>query len=193
MYAGGPFRSLNSVHESVLPEWAGLSPAANFGAESNTKPSLFYTQSASWGRDCTSKCSGREAAQRSVPKADPAPQNRGSRLASSYVSILIHLRLLSASGLTHNSGLPRPKGLPKTGGRLLGTPNKKTELVAKKLAKLGCDPIKGLVRPEEAALILPNTPEIIRKHYLRLEQVGAKVDAMARLEQAWDACAATVQ
>lgn len=49
------------------------------------------------------------------------------------------------------------------------------------------------VRPEEAALILRNTPEVIRKHYLRLEQVGAKVDAMARLEQAWDDCAATVQ
>ena len=37
-----------------------------------------------------------------------------------------------------------PKGLPKTGGRLFGTSNKKTELVAKKLAKLGCDPIDCL-------------------------------------------------
>lgn len=40
--------------------------------------------------------------------------------------------------------MPRPKGLPKTGGRIRGTPNRKTELVAKKLAKLGCDPIEGL-------------------------------------------------
>ena len=40
--------------------------------------------------------------------------------------------------------IPRPKGLAKTGGRVRGTPNRKTELVAKTLAKLGCDPIEGL-------------------------------------------------
>lgn len=42
--------------------------------------------------------------------------------------------------------MPRPKGLPKTGGRVRGTPNRKTELLANKLARLGCDPIEGLAR-----------------------------------------------
>jgi hypothetical protein len=42
--------------------------------------------------------------------------------------------------------MSRPKGLPKTGGRICGTPNKKTDELARKLAKLGCDPIEGLAR-----------------------------------------------
>jgi len=33
------------------------------------------------------------------------------------------------------------------------------------------------VRPEEAALILRNSPEVIRRHYLKLEQSGKKADA----------------
>jgi len=49
------------------------------------------------------------------------------------------------------------------------------------------------VRPEEAALILRNSPEVVRRHYLKLEQAGKKADAMARFEQAYDACAAIVQ
>ena len=49
------------------------------------------------------------------------------------------------------------------------------------------------VRPEEAALILRNTLEVVRRHYLKLEQTGKKADAMARLEQAYDECAVTVQ
>ncbi len=40
--------------------------------------------------------------------------------------------------------MPRPKGLPKTGGRAKGTPNKRTQSVTEKLAALGCDPIEGL-------------------------------------------------
>lgn len=48
------------------------------------------------------------------------------------------------------------------------------------------------VRPEEAALILRNSPEVLRRHYLKLEQAGKKMDAMTRLEQAYE-CAATVQ
>jgi hypothetical protein len=42
--------------------------------------------------------------------------------------------------------MPRPKGLPKTGGRRLGTPNKRTDELAAKLLELGCDPIEGLAR-----------------------------------------------
>jgi len=42
--------------------------------------------------------------------------------------------------------MSRPKGLPKSGGRIRGTPNKKTGEIAKKLRKLGCDPIEGLAK-----------------------------------------------
>ena len=42
--------------------------------------------------------------------------------------------------------MPRPKGLPKTGGRRLGTPNKRTDELAEKLLELGCDPIEGLAK-----------------------------------------------
>jgi len=49
------------------------------------------------------------------------------------------------------------------------------------------------MRPEQACLILRNSAEVVRRHYIRLEQEGTKVDAMARLEQAYEQCAATVQ
>jgi hypothetical protein len=42
--------------------------------------------------------------------------------------------------------MPRPKGHPKTGGRVRGTPNKSSEAIARKLAKLGCDPVEGLAK-----------------------------------------------
>jgi len=58
--------------------------------------------------------------------------------------------------------------------------------MATNLYKLG-------VRPEEAALILRNTPEVVRRHYIRLEHTGTKSDAMHLLEQAYDHCAVTVQ
>jgi len=35
--------------------------------------------------------------------------------------------------------------------------------------------------------------EVVRRHYIRLEQEGTKVGAMARLEQAYEKCAASVQ
>ena len=49
------------------------------------------------------------------------------------------------------------------------------------------------VPPEQACLILRNSAEVARRHYIRLEQDGTKVDAMARLEQAYEQCAVTVQ
>lgn len=49
------------------------------------------------------------------------------------------------------------------------------------------------MRPEQACLILRDSAEVVRRHYIRLEQEGTKVDAMARLEQAYEQCAATVQ
>jgi hypothetical protein len=46
------------------------------------------------------------------------------------------------------------------------------------------------MRPEQACR---NSAEVVRRHYVRLEQEGTKVDAMARLEQAYQRCAASVQ
>jgi len=40
--------------------------------------------------------------------------------------------------------MPRRKGLPKTGGRAKGTPNRRTQNIMEKLEVLGCDPIAGL-------------------------------------------------
>jgi hypothetical protein len=63
--------------------------------------------------------------------------------------------------------MPRPKGLPKTGGRIRGTPNKTTKSVMEKLEELGCDPIEGL------AAIAMNTntaPELKVRCYSELAQ-----------------------
>jgi hypothetical protein len=40
----------------------------------------------------------------------------------------------------------RPSGLPKTGGRQKGTPNRATSELKQKLAALGCDPLAELVK-----------------------------------------------
>ncbi len=40
----------------------------------------------------------------------------------------------------------RPVGLPKTGGRQRGTPNRSSTLLREKLAALGCDPAEELVK-----------------------------------------------
>jgi hypothetical protein len=40
----------------------------------------------------------------------------------------------------------RPLGLPKTGGRKRGTPNKSTLAAAERLAALGCDPVDVLAQ-----------------------------------------------
>ncbi len=40
--------------------------------------------------------------------------------------------------------MPRCKGLPKTGGRAKGTPNRRTQNIVEKLEALGRDPIAGL-------------------------------------------------
>lgn len=37
-------------------------------------------------------------------------------------------------------------GLPKTGGRKNGTPNRSTLVLREKLAALGCDPVEELVK-----------------------------------------------
>ena len=50
---------------------------------------------------------------------------------------------MSTSGLGKGG---RPPGLPKTGGRARGTPNRATLALKEKLASLDCDPMEELVR-----------------------------------------------
>jgi hypothetical protein len=56
--------------------------------------------------------------------------------------------------------MPRPSGLPKTGGRKPGTPNKRTEMLSDALACLDCDVPSKLIQllpqltPEKQATVL---------------------------------------
>jgi hypothetical protein len=63
--------------------------------------------------------------------------------------------------------MPRPKGLPKTGGRARGTPNKTSRSVIEKLAELGCDPIEGLAA---IAMSTNTAPELKVRCYSELAQ-----------------------
>lgn len=58
----------------------------------------------------------------------------------------------------------------KTGGRLLGTPNKKTVEIKDKLVSLGCDPIQGMA---DLAMDANNTPELRGRMYAELAQYVA--------------------
>ena len=58
----------------------------------------------------------------------------------------------------------------KTGGRLLGTPNKKTTEIQAVLAKMGCDPILGMAL---LAMDANNTPELRGRMYAELAQYVA--------------------
>ena len=53
----------------------------------------------------------------------------------------------------------------KTGGRIKGTPNKKTEEVVERLFNLGCDPISGMAH---IAMDTNNSPELRGKMYAEL-------------------------
>ncbi|MGA7415142.1 MAG: hypothetical protein WBW33_32020 [Bryobacteraceae bacterium] len=55
----------------------------------------------------------------------------------------------------------------KTGGRTVGTPNRKTREVAELLESLGCDPIEGMVR---IAMDQANSPELRGKMYSDLSR-----------------------
>jgi hypothetical protein len=61
----------------------------------------------------------------------------------------------------------RPKGLAKTGGRKLGTPNKNCQALSVKLDSLGCDPIEGLAK---IALDPATKPELKVRCFAELAQ-----------------------
>ncbi len=68
--------------------------------------------------------------------------------------------------------MPRPRGLPKTGGRAKGTPNKRTQSVMERLEALGCDPIAGMAK---IAMNTKNRIELRGQMYKELAQyVAAK-------------------
>lgn len=77
--------------------------------------------------------------------------------------------------------MSRPRGLPKTGGRVRGTPNRKTCELAAKLDSLGCDPILGLAR---IAMNEATAPELKVRCYAELAQyVYAKRKAVEHLTE----------
>ena len=55
----------------------------------------------------------------------------------------------------------------KTGGRVVGTPNRKTKEIAELLESLGCDPIAGMAR---IAMEEKNSPELRGRMYAELAQ-----------------------
>ncbi len=58
----------------------------------------------------------------------------------------------------------------KTGGRVRGTPNKKTVEVIEKLQLLGCDPLAGMA---QLAMDPSNSPELRGRMYAELAQYVA--------------------
>lgn len=58
----------------------------------------------------------------------------------------------------------------KTGGRKKGTPNRRTQEIAEKLAVLGCDPIEGLAR---IAMDEESSPELRGRMFAELAQYVA--------------------
>jgi len=67
--------------------------------------------------------------------------------------------------ITGNGG--RPIGLPKTGGRQKGTPNRATLTAAEKLEALCCDPLAGMAR---LAMDEKNAPELRARLFIELAQ-----------------------
>lgn len=58
----------------------------------------------------------------------------------------------------------------KTGGRIAGTPNKRTADVIERLERLGCDPIKGMAL---IAMDTANAPELRGRMFAELAQYVA--------------------
>ena len=58
----------------------------------------------------------------------------------------------------------------KTGGRIRGTPNKRTLEIQDRLCSMGCDPIQGMA---DLAMDANNTPELRGRMYAELAQYVA--------------------
>ena len=56
--------------------------------------------------------------------------------------------------------MSRPEGLPKTGGRKSGTPNKRTTLLVTKFQSAGFDPVDQLID------LIPSLPPLERSQVL---------------------------
>ena len=63
--------------------------------------------------------------------------------------------------------MSRPLGLPKTGGRVRVTPNRKSADLLRRLKRIGCDPIEGLAR---IALDPEIRPELRMRCFAELAQ-----------------------
>jgi hypothetical protein len=86
--------------------------------------------------------------------------------------------------MRNNYGMGRPKGLAKTGGRKLGTPNKNSQALSERLESLGCDPIEGLAR---IALDPATKPELKVRCFAELAQyVYPKRKAVDLALNEWD-------
>ena len=55
----------------------------------------------------------------------------------------------------------------KTGGRVKGTPNKRTQDLTERLAELGCDPVEGMAR---LAMDPNSSPDLKGRMYAELAQ-----------------------
>src|SRR5215469_11566341 len=111
---------------------------------------------------------------------------------SEYLPVIPPLKRLLANGWE-----PIDKNALQRAERAIKSRIKKTSLrwkgwygfrrgMASNLYQLG-------VPSEVAALILRNSPEVVRAHYIKFEKEGKKIEAMALLTQAYDECAVTVQ
>lgn len=82
--------------------------------------------------------------------------------------------------------MPRPKGLPKTGGRKKGITAKLSKEVASRLNEMGCDPVGGLADLGMSADIDPSVrraayAELMKYIYPRLSAIDHRlVDAEGR-------------
>jgi hypothetical protein len=78
----------------------------------------------------------------------------------------------------------RPKGLAKTGGRKLGTPNKNSQALSERLENLCCDPLEGLAK---IALDPATKPELKFRCFAELAQyVYPKRKAVDLALNEWD-------
>ena len=77
--------------------------------------------------------------------------------------------------------MARPKGIPKTGGRKLSTPNKRSQALLERLEELGCNPIEGLARialdpATKPDLKVRSFAELAQYHYPKRKAMDLSLD-----------------